>query len=194
MQSTALYAQNQIRDVMLDAWWLVLLRGIAAVILGFAALLFPAETRITFAYVLGIYIFVDGLLTIIAAAMDTSDVNWGVVALRGGIGLLTGILVFAVPALFSAVTGLYILLLIAAFAIFSGIIDVFSAWRLRREIDNEVMIIVGGMLSLLLGILIVASPFVFGLAVVSAIGAMAIVFGGTLIALAFRIRNQRTEA
>lgn len=190
MEATV-YPENRLRDVVVDAWWLVLLRGIAAVFFGLIAFFMPAETLITMAYFLGVYIFIDGLLTIIAAIRDSSDVNWGFVALRGGLGILIGIIVFAMPVLFSAVTGLYLLYLIAIFAMFSGIVDVISGWRLRRQIDDEVWMIIGGILAFLLGVLILAAPFVFGLAVVRAIGAMAVIFGISLMSLAFRVRNLR---
>jgi uncharacterized membrane protein HdeD (DUF308 family) len=84
-----------------------------------------------------------------------------------------------------------LLYLIAFWAIFTGVLEIAAGIRLRRALANELLLILMGVLSLLLGFFIIIVPSAGALAVVLWIGAYAFVFGIMLIALAFRLRGFR---
>src|SRR6266853_476762 len=78
----------------------------------------------------------------------------------------------------------------------TGLLEVVAAVRLRRAITNEWGLIIGGILSLLFGIVLIVSPGAGALAVVLLIGAYAVLFGVTLLMLSWRLwsHEQRLPA
>jgi uncharacterized membrane protein HdeD (DUF308 family) len=106
-------------------------------------------------------------------------------AVVGVIGILAGIVAFANPGL----TALTLLMLIAAWAIVSGIFEIVGAIRLRKEIDNEWLLILHGVISVLFGLFVWLQPGEGALAIIWVIGAYAIIGGIILCVLAFRLRS-----
>ena len=167
-------------------WWLLLLRGIASVIFGVLAFAWPGLTIISLVIVYGAYALVDGLFSLYAAIRggEGAAPRWWL-AVVGVAGVLAGIISFASPGM----VALWLLLLIGAWAIVSGIFEIVGAVRLRKEIDNEWMLILHGAITVLFGVLLMAMPAAGALALVWVIGAYAIIGGVILGALAFRLRK-----
>jgi uncharacterized membrane protein HdeD (DUF308 family) len=172
-------------------WWAFALRGVAAVVFGILAFAWPGLTLTVLVLFWGAYALVDGVLALIAAFRTENDHRWGLL-LEGVVGIAAGIVTFLYPGL----TALVLLYIIAAWAIITGALELYAAYRLRRVIHNELWLALGGVASLLFGIVLLAAPGAGALAVVWLIGAYAIVFGILLIALAFRLRGmtQRRQA
>ena len=82
--------------------------------------------------------------------------------------------------------------MIAAWAVFTGILEIAAAIRLRHEIDNEWFLALGGVLSIGLGILLFLQPAAGSLALIWMIGGYALVFGVLLVILGLRLRNWKT--
>lgn len=167
-------------------WWLLLLRGIASVVFGVLAFAWPGLTIISLVIVYGAYALVDGLFSLYAAIRggEGAAPRWWL-AVVGVAGVLAGIISFAAPG----IVALWLLLLIGAWAIVSGIFEIVGAVRLRKEIDNEWMLILHGAITVLFGVLLMAMPVAGALALVWVIGAYAIVGGIILGVLAFRLRK-----
>ena len=165
-------------------WWLAGLRGLAAILFGILAFAWPGPTLTVLVLFFGAYALVDGVLAIITAVRgDVEHRVW--LAAEGVIGVLAGLVAFAYPGL----TALVLLYIIAIWAILTGIIEIFIALRLRQVLSNELGLIIGGILSVLFGIVLIAAPGAGALAVVFLIGAYAILFGIALLALAWRLRE-----
>jgi uncharacterized membrane protein HdeD (DUF308 family) len=167
-------------------WWLLLLRGIAAIVFGVLAIAWPGITIISLVIVYGAYALVDGLFSLYAAIRggDGAAPRWWL-AVVGVAGVLAGLISFAMPAL----VALWLLVLIGAWAIVSGIFEIVGAIRLRKEIDNEWMLILHGVISVIFGALLMAMPVTGALAMVWVIGAYAIAAGVILSVLAFRLKK-----
>lgn len=168
-------------------WWLVLLRGLAAIVFGVLAWAWPAATLITLVLFFGAYALVDGVAALVGGWKTKGDAGkpmWSVV-LIGVLGILAGIFTFLQPQ----VTAVALLILIAVWAIFNGVLQISAAIRLRKEIANEWLLIVCGVLSVLFGAVLIVSPGAGALAVLWMIGAFAIAYGVLLVALAFRLRR-----
>ena len=167
-------------------WWALALRGLAAALFSLLALIWPGVSLAVLILLFGAYALVDGVFGIAAAIRSSSGRRWLLLA-EGVIGLLAGLVAFVWPDL----TALALLYVIAFWAIFTGILKIATAISLRREIRNEWLLILSGVLSVLFGLLLAASPAAGLLALVWLIGVYALVIGGLLIALAFRVRGWR---
>jgi uncharacterized membrane protein HdeD (DUF308 family) len=171
-------------------WWALLIRGLAAVVFGALALIWPGITLTVLVLFFGAYALVDGIFAVISAFNHRAGHDrWWVLLLEGLIGILAGILTFIWPG----ITAFVLLFFIAAWAILTGILEIVAAVRLRHEIADEWLLALAGVVSLIFGIIIALFPGAGALAVVWLIGAYAIVFGLLLIALAFRLRSLAGE-
>jgi uncharacterized membrane protein HdeD (DUF308 family) len=168
-------------------WWMVLLRGLAAIAFGIVALIWPAMTLLTLVLVYGIFAIADGVLSIIGAIADRekSSSTW-LLALVGVLGIIAGTLALVWPAFIAVGLVLYV----GLWAIFRGVVDVVAAVRLRKDIPNEWMLALSGVLSIVFGFLIFMAPAVGLLAVIWVIAFCAILEGLLLCSLAFRLRGR----
>ncbi len=166
-------------------WWALALRGLVAVLFGLLTFFLPGITLVTLVLLWGAYALADGIFNVVAFFRVASH-HWALL-LEGVIGILAGIVTFALPA----ITAIVLLYVIAFWAIFTGIFEIIAGVRLRKAIANEWLLLVMGVLSLLFGALILFAPGVGALAIVLWIGAYAMVFGVFLLALAFRLRGHR---
>ncbi len=169
-----------------NSWWLYALRGVAAIIFGVLALTRPGATVLALVLVFGFYAIADGVLAIVAAfQMRELAKDWWVVLLEGLAGILVGIIALVYPS----VTAVALYLLIAFWAVFTGIMEIIAAIRLRHEIENEWSLILTGVLSIILGVVLVIFPLVGAVGLVWAIGIYAILFGLLMLYLAFTVRG-----
>jgi uncharacterized membrane protein HdeD (DUF308 family) len=170
-----------------ENWWLLLLRGIAAVVFGVLAIIWPGITLLALAYLFAAYALVDGVCALGAAIFGHTGgmvPRWWL-AVVGVIGVVAGLLALAWPGL----TALFLLLLIASWAIVIGVLEIVGAIHLRKEIEGEWWLIVSGALSIAFGVIMFAQPGAGALALVWVIGIYAILAGASLIALAYRLKN-----
>lgn len=171
-------------------WWTVALRGAIAIIFGLLALFWPGITLTALVFIFGAFVLVSGVLLVIAAFRDglTHAHGW-LLLLEGIIGIAIGIMVFVWPA----ITALVLLYLIAAWAVITGVLEIIAAIQVRKEIQNEWLLAIAGIASVLFGILLIVWPIAGALAILWIIAAYAIVFGVLLLILAFRLRSWGTE-
>jgi uncharacterized membrane protein HdeD (DUF308 family) len=166
-------------------WWLLVLRGIAAIIFGVLAFMWPGLTLFTLVIFWGAFALVDGVLALAAAVMGGNPMPRWWLGIVGIAGVLAGILTFAWPG----ITALLLLVFIATWAIVLGVFEIAGAIRLRKEIEGEWLLILNGALSVLFGLVLLWRPGVGALAVVWIIGAYAILFGIISIAFGLKIRT-----
>ena len=187
-QAKGLGAGAMILHGLAKNWWALLLRGIASIVFGVLAFAWPGITIVSLVILYGAYALVDGLFSLYAAITGGNGPapRWWL-AVVGVAGVLAGIIAFAAPG----VVALWLLLLIGAWAIVSGIFEIVGAIRLRKEIDNEWTLILHGAITVLFGVLLMAMPGAGALAMVWVIGAYAIAGGILLVALAFRLKSHK---
>jgi uncharacterized membrane protein HdeD (DUF308 family) len=172
--------------VLARNWWTWLIRGIAAVIFGILAFWWPGPTLVAIGILFGAYALVDGIFAIIATirAAETHQ-RWWPFLIEG----VVGILIAAITFYDVRITLLALYWTIAAWAFLTGIFEIVAAIQLRKHIANEVWMILGGIASILFGILMIWFPLAGIIAITLLIGAYAIVFGAIMIAFAFRLRR-----
>jgi uncharacterized membrane protein HdeD (DUF308 family) len=177
-------------------WWVFALRGVAAILFGILAIAWPGITLTVLVFLFGAYTFVDGISLLIALARGEADTRrhaWAV-AIMGVLGIVASI----VTLVFPGITALSLLYLVAFWAIAMGTFQVIAAIALRREIDGEFWMGLGGVMSVVFGIVLIVSPGTGLLALVWLLGAWAIMFGASSLGLAYRLHGigatQRTPA
>jgi uncharacterized membrane protein HdeD (DUF308 family) len=172
-------------------WWAIVLRGVFAVLFGLGAFLWPGITLVVLVALYGAYLFADGILAVAWALMGrrAGAFPWGVF-LAGLASIIAGVLTFLMPGL----TALVLLYLIAAWAIVRGIFEIIAAFHLRRELTNEWLLALNGVLSVLFGILLIAAPGAGALTVLWIIGTFAIIVGVVMIMLGFRLKGLQGTA
>ena len=172
--------------VLASKWWAVLLRGLAALLFGALAFAWPGVSLTALVFLFGAYAFADGVFNVAAAfGAPRGYKNWWALLAEGLCGVAAGVLTFVWPG----VTALALLYLIAAWAVVTGALEVAAAVRLRKVIAGEWLLALGGLLSVLFGVLLAAWPATGALAVLWLIGAYAFAMGVVLTALAFRLRR-----
>jgi uncharacterized membrane protein HdeD (DUF308 family) len=171
-------------NTLAQNWWTLVLRGVAAVIFGILAYVWPGITFTVLVLFFGAYALWDGVFALIAAFRTQAERRWPLV-LEGLVGIAAGVLTFIWPG---AAT-LALLLIIGAWAFVTGIFEIVAAIRLREEIEGEWLLLISGLLSVLFGIALAIWPAAGLVAVTWLIGAYSIVFGILLIVLGFRLRN-----
>jgi uncharacterized membrane protein HdeD (DUF308 family) len=180
------YVQPQsILSVVTGNWWVLALRGVLAVLFGLLALIAPIATLTVLVLFWGAFALVDGIFAIIAAFRVAGGRGRWWLIIEGVLGILAGIVTFLYPGL----TALVLLYIIAFWAILIGIMRIVTAISLRREIQNEWLMILGGALTVIFGILLIVLPGPGLLSLTWLIGIWALIFGIALIALAFRVRK-----
>ena len=166
-------------------WWLILLRGIAAVIFGVLTFVWPGVTLVTLVLLYGVFALADGVLALIAAIMGGQPAPRWWLALVGLLGIIAGLITLALPG----ITAVILLYCIAFWAIAIGVMQIAGAIRLRKEIDNEWMLIASGVISVLFGLVMIMSPGAGALGLLFVIGVYAVIHGIMLITLAMRLRR-----
>jgi uncharacterized membrane protein HdeD (DUF308 family) len=170
------------------SWWLMLLRGIAGVLFGIAAFVWPGLTVLALTLLYGAFALADGVFSLGAAITgsgnDKSIPTWWLV-LIGLLGIVAGIVAFLWPGL----TAFALVIMIGAWAVTIGILEIIGAIWLRHELEDEWLLIAAGLLSVLFGAALLLRPGAGALALAWAIGAFALVSGLLHIAFAFRLKG-----
>ena len=172
-------------------WWTWLIRGIAAIIFGVLAWIWPAPSWVAIGILFGAYALVDGVFAIVATirAAETHQ-RWWPLLLEGIVGLL----IVAITFYDVRITLFALYFTIAAWAFLTGILEIVAAVHLRKHISNEIWLIVAGLASIAFGVLMVWFPLAGMLAIIWLIAAYAIIFGFAMIAFALRLRAHAQTA
>jgi uncharacterized membrane protein HdeD (DUF308 family) len=179
--ATAMLAQN---------WWLFTLRGVFAIIFGCLALAFPGPTMLSLVLLFSAYMLVDGIAEIISAVRAIRQkTRWGFLIFAGLLNIAVGIGAFLWPGL----TVLAFVLLVASWAIVTGVSMTAAAFRLNIE-HGRWWLVLGGLLSLAYGALLILTPVVGAIVLTWWMGAYALAFGIALVIFSFRLRSRQHQS
>jgi uncharacterized membrane protein HdeD (DUF308 family) len=168
-------------------WWVLALRGVLGILFGILAFVWPLLTLEVLVLLFGAYSLVDGIFTVVAAfRAHQRESRWWALLLQGIVGIIAGLLIMILPG----VAAFALVYFVAAWALITGVLQIAAAIRLREQIENEWMLILGGAASVIFGVLTAVWPAAGLLSLVWLIGAYAIIFGILMLALAFRLRGR----
>ena len=182
---TAEYVEFELFPVT-ARWWALVIRGLAAIAFGILAFAKPSFSLLALVILWGAYALVDGVFNIVLSIRGARIVpGWGWLLAEGLVSIGAGVAAFVWPA----ITAVALLVVIAVWAVLTGIAEIATAIRLRRHLRGEWMLAAGGVLSILFGVLLAVNPGAGALTVTWLIGLYALLFGAVLVALGFRLRN-----
>lgn len=171
-------------------WWGLALRGLLSILFGIAVFVWPMASLLALVTLFGAFALVDGVLALINAfRVRTTHPRWWVMLLEGLVGIAVGVLTFIWPGL----TAVALLYMIAAWAIVTGVLEIVTAIRFAETIDNEWLLALAGLASIVLGVLLAINPGAGITAVLWMIGAYAIVFGILLLVAAVRAYRHSSD-
>lgn len=177
-------------ETLVQNWWLFLLRGIFAVIFGLIALIFPGPTMLSLVLLFSAYMLVDGIAGIISAvrAIRRKEDRWGLLIFEGLLNIAVGVAAFLWPGL----TVIAFVWLVAAWAIVTGGLMTAAGFRLNMDHGRWWMVL-GGLLSLVYGVLLIVAPLIGAIVLTWWIGAYALAFGIALVIFSFKLRSRQHE-
>jgi uncharacterized membrane protein HdeD (DUF308 family) len=175
---------------MARMWWAFLLRGLLAIAAGIAVLLVPGIGLSALILLFAAWMIADGVAELIGAWRTRGQKNWWVGILEGIAGLVVGILALVLPGL----TAVVLLYLVAAWAIVTGVLEIYAAIKLREEITGELWMGLAGLLSVLFGLYLILFPGAGILSLLWLVGVFAIAFGVFMLMLGWRLRGIHNRA
>jgi uncharacterized membrane protein HdeD (DUF308 family) len=169
-------------------WWAVALRGVAAILFGFVAFFATGATILSLLVVFAALMLADGVLNLISGIRSARrSERWGLLILQGVASLVAAGAAVLLPGL-TIVAFVYLL---TAWAVVSGALAIVGAFRLRRDHGRWWMGL-SGLVSIAAGVLLAIAPLMGALVLTWWLGAYALVFGATLLVLAYRLRSKRS--
>lgn len=173
------------RERLTINWEMLAVRAACAIFFGILAWIWPGMTVFALIVLFGVYALIDGIAAIVAAVRGVAGTSRVGLAITGVLGVLVGIAALVSPG----VTSLVLLMLIAAWAVVTGVFEIVAAVSLRREIRGEGWHIAGGIVSVLFGIALFTWPATGVLALVWLIGGFSVLFGIVSLVAAFQLRR-----
>jgi uncharacterized membrane protein HdeD (DUF308 family) len=146
------------RQQQSSAWWIFLLQGIAAILLGLMLLTNPGATLVALTTFLGFYLLVTGMLALVRIFVDRST-SWVWSLLSGIVGMLAGVFVLNHPLL-AAVTVPALLIILGFEALTMGVFEIIRGFK-----GGGVGAFILGVINALIGLLLLGSPTSAALAV-----------------------------
>jgi uncharacterized membrane protein HdeD (DUF308 family) len=179
-------------------WWLVLIRGILAIVFGVIALIHPGVAFVALVYTFAVFAFVDGIANIVhAVRVRNRDRRWGWLLAQGILSVIAGVLAFVFPLAAGVTLGIFALSLIGVYAIMMGIAGIPAAASVVDGGRKALGFIVA-ILSILLGIALLVIVFVSPLNgivnLIWVVGVYAIIIGVVLIVAAIQARRMSPAA
>jgi uncharacterized membrane protein HdeD (DUF308 family) len=182
---------QRITHILTQKWWAVALRGLLALVFGVLVFFWPGISLMALVILFGAYVLTDGIFTIVTAIGKAAERQkpWWPMLLEGIVGIVGGVLTFYWPG----ITALVLLWLIGAWAIITDAFEIFQAIQLRKEIEGEWLLLLGGIAPVVFGVLVGIFPGAGALAIVWLIGSYSMAFGILLLVLAFRLQRRQVR-
>ena len=161
-------------EILQVPWWVVLLEGIIAILIGLFLLYKPAVTTIFLVQILGIFWLAEGILSVIGALIFSGNRLWKL--LSGILSIIAGVLILMYPIYSPFIVLTFFVIFIGVWAIINGIVKI--ALALKGGGWGTGII---GVLTIILGLLLLTNslvgalflPWIFGFfLVIGGIGAV----------------------
>jgi uncharacterized membrane protein HdeD (DUF308 family) len=181
--------RDELSDILADSWWSVGIRAVAAILFGLICLLNTGLALTVFILLFAAYMLVDGVFALFAGIKAArSGERWLLLILEGVVSLAAAVVAIVWPL----ITLVAMTWIVAIWAIVSGALMLGAAFTLNLE-HGRWWLALGGIASLIFGILLVIEPLIGAVVLTLWIGAYALVFGVFLLVLAFKLHGKKEE-
>ena len=164
-------------------WWIPLIGGIAAIILGLLLLTAPAMTTATLVVFLGIYWLVGGIVSIVTIFTRKDKKGWGWSLVIGIFGIIAGILVLQHPLWSTILVPTVLVIVLAIDGLIIGVMQMIQGFT-GAGFGHVIL----GILSIIFGLILLANPMLAAIGLPLVLGLFAIVGGIVAIVQAFRMK------
>jgi len=178
-----------LQEMLRGAWWVMLLRGILAIVLGLLAFFKPAGMLIGIVEVMGLFFLLDGVLLILGAITGFAGGSRWLSLLGGLFYILAGIVIFSSPLLSALIAGTLAIYLMAGFVLITGIMRIATAIRLWKTSAHKWLLLVEGAIGIIFAVILIGSPIVSAKVLMQIIGVIAVVLAINMLVLAFGLRK-----
>jgi uncharacterized membrane protein HdeD (DUF308 family) len=177
-------------NLLAQNWWVIVLRGVFAVLFGIVALVMPGAALLAFVLLFAAYMLVDGVLAIIVGVRAAQrHERWVWLIVEGILDLIAG----GIAVVWPLITIVAFVFLMGAWAIVTGALLSGASFRLNIPHGRWLMALAGAV-SVIWGILLIIWPLIGAVVLTWWIAAYALFFGVALLVLAFRLRARRRDA
>lgn len=184
-----IYRTESMSALLARNWWALALRGVFSILFALIAFFWPDATILSFVLFFSAYMLVDGVFGIVAGIRAASrQERWGLLVLEGVLDILVGVVAFLMPGL----TVVFFVTLLAVWSLITGVLMIVAAFKLSPAYGRG-WLIFSGLVSVLFGIALLVAPLVGAVVLTWWLGAYALVFGISLIALAFKLRSRKDD-
>jgi uncharacterized membrane protein HdeD (DUF308 family) len=180
---------DSMNAMMVENWWVLALRGVLAIVFGISAFVVPVAAMLSLVLVFAAFSLADGVLGIVAAIRGARrGERWGWLVFSGLMSMLAGIVALVWPG----ITLLFFVTLVAVWALVSGVAMLIAAFQLKTN-HGRWWLVLGGVASIIYGVLLIVAPMIGALVLTWWVGAHALILGVSLVVLAFRLRSHHGE-
>ena len=167
-------------------WWVLLLQGVLGIIVGILAIIYPDLALATVALLFAAWAVVSGVSQLAAGwrVAEARGRSWPFL-LAGAVAVIAGVL----AVLYTGITILYLILLLGAWILISGVMEVYTAWKIRDEVTGEWILALAGILRIVVGLIILAMPIIGAILTAALFATWAILSGVAALFLGFRLRQ-----
>ena len=167
-------------------WWVLLLQGVLGIIVGILAIIYPDLALATVALLFAAWAVVSGVSQLAAGwrVAEARGRSWPFL-LAGAVSVIAGVL----AVLYTGITILYLILLLGAWILISGVMEVYTAWKIRDEVTGEWILALAGILRIVVGLIILAMPIIGAILTAALFATWAILSGVAALFLGFRLRQ-----
>jgi uncharacterized membrane protein HdeD (DUF308 family) len=170
-------------------WWMILIKGLALLFLGIAAVAWPGITLFAAAYIFALYVLIAGIVNTVHGIVGAVERKaWFLTLILGLVQIIAGIFVLRNPAL----TVVTFILVVGFMFLFQGILEIIVAF-IEKDATEKVLDIIGGILGIIAGFFILRYPGAGGLAFVWVMGVYGIVVGSIQLAIALALHSAVAE-
>jgi uncharacterized membrane protein HdeD (DUF308 family) len=177
---------SELVNVIRDHWWVLVVRGVLGIAFGALFIFYPQISLVALIYLFGAYALVDGIFAgVQALRLGVHSDRWWPLLFEAIVGIAVGIVFFR----FTGLSAVAVAFTISVWAIATGIFEIVAAFRFGGSGGAQWLLGLGGVLSIVVGVLFAIAPIAALLAYVLVLGIYAIIFGIMMIVWGFRLRS-----
>jgi uncharacterized membrane protein HdeD (DUF308 family) len=179
------FVTTPLLDALAQHWWLLRLRGVAAIAFGVLAFHLGSAPHLALTYLWGGYSLLDGLLVLWAAVTGRTGTPRHWLGLVGLAGIASAAMAFTMPDRVAALLAVFV----AAWAIATGAMQVWGAIQLRKVVDADWILVLDGIMAIVFGLVLAVLPDIAELAFVWLVGWFGVALGGLYLGIGYWLKD-----